>query len=292
MLFDELIFQRFCQSAELAKILAGCAGGPAVFTPDVPGDDEAGWEGNVHYPRIVYNFDLQANEERHSAGALSVYILCANTPDAVRPEKIEPIVRECLRDVILTPGGGSPYCFAWARTDAFTIEDEPRITIGSEIRFDIMEYPSQETSDPDPIMAVNRYIKELYPECLIMGYDRMEEITEASPERPVVYCRLLSVESAEETYMVAWMDGRIAVHILCPDSGIRMKMAADIANRMSIDGEIIMLDSSPMFIRKLQANYKSDYLKDGQITLSVHYGLLSGRLAKGHEVRHAELENK
>ena len=71
-----------------------------------------------------------------------------------------------------------------------------------------------------------------------------------------------------------------------------MKMAADIVNRMSIDGEIIMLDNSPMFIRKLQANYKSDYLKDGQITVSVHYGLLRGRLAKGHEVRHVEIENQ
>lgn len=290
MLFDELIFQRLYESGELAESLAGYAGGPAVFTPEAPGDDMKGWEGNIHYPRIVYNFDLQANEERHSAGTLSVYILCANTPDAVSPEKIEPIVRECLRDVILTPQGGSPYCFAWARTDAFTIEDKPRITIGSEIRFDIMEYPSQETSDPDPVMAANRYIKELYPECIVMGYDRMEEITEASAEKPVIYCRLVSVDKAEETNTVVWMDGKIAVHILCPDAGVRMKMASGITNRMSRDGEIIMLDHSPMTVKKLQANYKSDYLKDGQISVSVHYGLLRG-LARGHEIKKAELEN-
>lgn len=290
MLFDELIFKRFYDSEKLTEILAGYAGGPAIFTPEVPGDEEY-WEGNVHYPRIVYNFELQANEERHSAGALSVYILCANTPDAVSPEKIEPIVRECLRDVILTPKGGSPYCFAWARTDAFTIEDKPRITIGSEIRFDIMEYPSQETSDPDPVMAANRYIKELYPECIVMGYDRMEEITEASAEKPAVYCRLLSVDKAEETNTVAWMEGRIAVHILCPDAGIRMKMASGIANKMSLDGEIIMLDHSPMTIKKLQANYKSDYLKDGQIFVTGHYGLLRYR-AKPHSLQAAHVKYK
>ncbi|MEY8425107.1 hypothetical protein AALB52_20700 [Lachnospiraceae bacterium 38-14] len=292
MALEDLIHKRFHDSEKLTRCLARYAGCPAIFSPDAPGDDMKGWEGDDHYPKAIYNFDLQANEERHSAGTLSVSILCENTPDAVSPEEIEPTVKECLRDVILTPKGGSPYCFAWARTDAFTIEDKPGLTIGSEIRFDILEYPSQETSDPDPIMAANRYIKELYPECLIMGYDRMEEITEASSEKPVIYCRLLSVEKAEEMYMIAWMDGRIAVHILCPDSGVRMKMAADIVNRMSIDGEIIMLDNSPMFIRKLQANYKSDYLKDGQITVSVHYGLLRGRLAKGHEVRHVEIENQ
>lgn len=290
MLFDELIFQRFFESEKLKKSLAGYAGGPAVFSPEAPGDDMEYWEGNVHYPRIVYNFDLQANEERHSAGALSVYILCAGTSDAVSPEKIEPVVRECLRDAILTPEGGAPYCFAWARTDAFTIEDKPRITIGSEMRFDIMEYPSQETSDPDPVMAVNRYLKELYPDCLVMGYDRMEEIMEASAEKPAIYCRLVSTDKAEETNTVAWMGGRIAVHILCPDAGVRMKMASGIANKMSLDGEIIMLDHSPMTIKKLQANYKSDYLKDGQIFANVRYGLLRG-LARGHEIKNAELEN-
>lgn len=165
------------------------------------------------------------------------------------------------------------------------------MTIGSEIRFDILEYPSQETSDPDPIMATNQYIKGIYPECLIMGYDRMEEITEATAERPVIYCRLLSADKAEETNTVAWMDGRIAVHILCPDSGKRLKMAAAIANSISLDGEIIMLDYSPMFIKRLQANYKSDYLKDGQIFVTGHYGLLRYR-AKPHSLQAAHVKYK
>lgn len=42
-------------------------------------------------------------------------------------------------------------------------------------------------------------------------------------------------------------------------------MAAAITNAMSLDGEVTMLDCSPMFIRKLQMDNKSDYLKDGQI---------------------------
>ncbi len=123
-----------------------------------------------------------------------------------------------------------------------------------------------------------------------MGYDRMEEIMEASAEKPAIYCRLVSTDKAEETNTVAWMGGRIAVHILCPDAGVRMKMASGIANKMSLDGEIIMLDHSPMTIKKLQANYKSDYLKDGQIFANVRYGLLRG-LARGHEIKNAELEN-
>ena len=218
-------------------------------------------------------------------------MLCQNTTE-ITPEAIEPLVRDCLRDVILKPEGGTPYCFAWARTDAFTIgEKKGSVTIGSEVRFDILEYPSQETSDPDPVMATNKYIKELYPECMIMGYDKMEEITEATGERPVIYCRLVSADKSEETNTVAWMDGRIAVHILCPESETRLKMAAAIANRMSLDGEIIMLDHSPMFIKRLQANYKSDYLKDGQIFVTGHYGLLRYK-AKPHSLTAAHVKYK
>lgn len=268
---EELIYKRFTSSKELVSKLAEYGGVPAVFSTEPPDDGQEGWGGKMQYPKIIYSFDLQANQERRSAGALTVSLLCQNTAD-IMPETMEPLVKNCLRDVVLKPKGGTPYGFAWARTDAFTIEES--MTIGSEIRFDIIEYPSQETSDPDPVMAVNQYIKEAYPECLIIGYDRMGEITEPSVEQPVVYCRLLSAEKSKETNTVVWMDGKIAVHILCPDSGKRMKLAQGMVNSMSLAGEVIMLDHSPMFIKKLEADYKSDYLKDGQVFITGHYGLL------------------
>ena len=124
-------------------------------------------------------------------------------------------------------------------------------------------------------------VDDMIESCLVMGYDRMEEITEASADQPVVYCRLISAEKQEETNTVAWMDGRIAVHVLCPESTVRLKMAADIANHLSLDGEVIMLDYSPMFIKRLQVNYKSDYLKEGQVFITGHYGLLRYK-AKPH----------
>lgn len=283
MKLEELIQKRFVSTAALAERLTTYNGVPAVFSPEAPGDEQDGWGGETQYPMVTYNYDLQANEERNSAGSLSVSIFCQNTTD-VFPEDIAPIVKECLRDVILLPEGGTPYCFTWARTDAFTMgEDAGKagVVIGCEVRFDILEYPSMETSDPDPVMAVDKYIKELYPKCLVMGYDRMEEITEASADQPVVYCRLISSEKQEETNTVAWMDGRIAVHVLCPESTVRLKMAADIANHLSLDGEVIMLDYSPMFIKRLKVNYKSDYLKEGQVFITGHYGLLRYK-AKPH----------
>lgn len=291
MNFSELLYKRFNESKDLVKHLTSFCGVPAVFITEAPKDDQKGWNNKVQYPKIIFNYDMQANEERNSTGTLSVDLLCKNTEDVV-PEDIEAEIRKALRDVILKPSGGVPYCFAWARTDAFTIDEKSTdITFGSEVRFDILEYPSQETTDPDPVMAVNRYIKELYPDCLVIGYDRMDEITEATADRPVIYCRLVSIDKSTETNTVAWMDGVIAIHFLCPDSEVRIKMATAVANNMSLDGEITMLDYSPMTIRRLQANYKSDYLKQGQVFVTGHYGILRYQRQK-HKITSVQSEIK
>lgn len=279
MILEELIHKRFVDSEELVSQLATFAGVPAVFSTEPPDDNQEGWGGQTQYPKIIYSFDLQANEERHSSGTLSVSLLCQNSAD-IMPEKIEPLVKDCLKDVLLKPEDGNPYCFAWARTDAFTIEEKTNLTVGSDIRFDILEYTPQETSDPDPVMAVVHYVKRLYPEAVVIGYDRLEEITETTAEQPVIYCRLESVEKSEETNTVAWMDGKVAIHVLCPDHGVRLKMSADIQNSISLDGEITMLDHSPMFVKRLQSNFKADYLKIGQIAVTGHYGLLRYKAKK------------
>ena len=84
------------------------------------------------------------------------------------------------------------------------------------------------------------------------------------------------------------MDGRKDSRPCFMDSGRRIKIVAAIANRISLDGEIIMLDHSPMTITRLQTDYQSDYLKEGQLFVTVHYGLLRYR-AKGHCMSTARL---
>lgn len=281
MNLEQLIYRRFSQSGRLKKLLAKYRGRPAVFGMVPPDAEMEGWEGLSQYPRLVYNFDLRADGERKSAGTLTVTLLCQNTGDGenagkAMPEEIAPCVKECLRDVLLKAMDGTLYAFAWSETEGFDMPDKrgSRMLAGCDIRFDILEYVGQETTDPDPVAAVNQYVKRLFPEAIVIGLDRMEEITVASGKRPVLYCSLTSTNKAEETNTVAWMDGVIAVHVLCPETDRWVKMAAAIANQMSLDGEIIMLDKSPMFIKRLQANYKSDYLKDGQVFVTGKYGLL------------------
>lgn len=288
MNLEELICKRLSEAKNLTKCLTRYAGQPAIFTPEAPGDREAGWGRATQYPRAVFNFDMQADGERKSAGTLSVAIICRNDSEAV-PELIEPAVKKALKDVLLKDDNGTLYAFAWARTEGFSMtEEKNELLIGSEIRFDIMEYPQQETTDPDPIMAMARYIKDLYPDSIVVGIDKMADETEASKEAPVFYCRLTEIEKLEETNTVVWMNGKIAISLLCPDGSTRLKMAAAVLNSLSIDGEVTMLDDSPMFMERLTANLKSDYLKDGQIFVTGRYGLLRYK-AVGYPLRHPNI---
>lgn len=288
MNLEELICKRLSEAKNLTKCLTRYAGQPAIFTPEAPGDREAGWGRATQYPRAVFNFDMQADGERKSAGTLSVAIICRNDSEAV-PELIEPAVKKALKDVLLKDDNGTLYAFAWARTEGFSMaEEKNELLIGSEIRFDIMEYPQQETTDPDPIMAMARYIKDLYPGSIVVGIDKTADETEASKEAPVFYCRLTEIEKLEETNTVVWMNGKIAISLLCPDGATRLKMAAAVLNSLSLDGEVTMLDDSPMFMERLTANLKSDYLKDGQIFVTGRYGLLRYK-AVGYPLRHPNI---
>ena len=156
MNLEELIYKRLSEAKNLTKYLTRYAGQPAIFTPEAPGDRESGWGRATQYPRAVFNFDMQADGERKSAGSLSVTLICRNDSEAV-PELIEPAVKKALKDVLLKDDNGTLYAFAWARTEGFSMtEEKNELLIGSDVRFDIMEYPLQETTDPDPIMAMAR----------------------------------------------------------------------------------------------------------------------------------------
>jgi len=291
MNLEELIYKWFSEYKPITELMALFSGKPAIFYQIAPDDRQKGWNGKSQYPRIVYGIDMQVNQERKSAGTMEISLLCDEA--GTEPEKIEPLIRECLKDLIINPDNSSPYCFAWSRTDGFEIpireSGANTRVIGSEIRFDILEYPSQETTDPDPVVALNRYVKDKFPEAFVMGLDNMDSFRVADVKAPVFYCRLESVEKGRETNTVAWMDGKIAIHVLCPAADIRLKMIMSLANNLSLDGEVIMLDKSPMTVKRLQVNNKADYLKEGQLFVTGHYGLLRYK-SKPHMIAEVNID--
>lgn len=265
-----LIYKRLLESEKIKALCATYAGKPAIFNTEAPDDKQEGWGGKVQYPRVTFSCDMQANEERSSVGTLNIVAYTESTSLVIL--EIEAAIKECFRDILIYPEDGGPYSFAWARTDPFLLEGN---IIGQEVSIDLMEYSPQETTDPDPIVALNQYIKELYPESIIIGMDRLKEFTDTA-ETPVFYSRLCTLNKVAGHNMntVAWMDCRMAVHLLCPDKSTNIKMIAAVAQRISADERIILLDGSPMNVSEVQLDRQADYLKTGQLYITGRYGIL------------------
>ena len=297
---ENLVRQRLTESAELTRLLARYQGQSAVFYQLAPEDTQTGWEraegtppdSPAQYPRVVYDFNKLASAERKSSGTLAVFVFCDTA--GTEPEPIERLIMERLKDVLIKPEDGFPYCFAWSRTDTYEIPGldqgaTNRRVIGQEMDFDIIEYPMQETTDPDPVAALNNYLRAQYPEVVIVDLTHMAPFTEASAKNPVVYCRLQGTAMEATSNMTVWMNARIAIHVICSDPETRLKLAADIQNRLTVHAKMRMLDGSIMRPKSVELNNTADYLKDGQIDGTFHYGIMRW-MPNHHRLRQAHID--
>ena len=274
MTLEDLIYSRLTGWDALTAKLARVDGQPASYYQVAPGDTADGWGGKPQYPRIDYTVDMQSNPERHASGVMTANIWCSETGEP--PESLEPELRAAIRDVFLQPDSGPPFSLSWARSDAFQAQSRETLVNGITVQFDIYAFPTQETTDPDPILAINEYLKKWAPDALVIGKDALEPFTFATEERPVFYFRLAELSLFRETNTVAWMDGVLVGHIFAPEE-IRLKWLKALVDSLSLDGEVIMLDKSPMFLTKIKADSSASPLAVGQLRLSIRFGLLRRR---------------
>lgn len=272
---EELICARMTASAELTQKLAPYGSKAAVFYQNAPSDTAPGWRSKAQYPRIDFTVYMQANPERQSSGQAIFNIWCIDT--GTMPEEIEPVVRAALCGIFMTPDGEPPYCLAWQRSDGFDAANEAERAqqiIGTTIIFDVYAFPKQITSDPDPIMAINHLVKEWEPDATVIGHDALTPYYEPQAEAPAFYFRLTSLETSTETNTVAWMNGVIAGHVFAPTAEARLRWLRYLIDTLAQSGEIIMLDTSPMIIRRLSADAGLDPLSQGQIRVQMRFGIL------------------
>lgn len=142
-----------------------------------------------------------------------------------------------------------------------------------QVLFDIYEYSDQTSSDPDPVEALNRYVKRVIPEALVYGVDTFAPRVTASNEKPVIYCRLNAVECSKQVYAIAFMQAMISVHILCPDASMRLKRVISLQQEMQLVSRIWMSDQSPMMVERIASNLGSDPIVTGQLATILGFTL-------------------
>lgn len=271
---EDLIYNRLANDTALVGKLAKYNSETAVFYQLAPADTADGWDG-AQYPRIDYTIEMRADPERQSAGQAIINIWSCRT--GIMPEEIEPDVRSALCGIFIAPDGEPPYSLAWLRSDSFDAANDAekaKSIVGITILFDVYAFPEQVTCDPDPVLAINFYAKDLEPGAKVIGHDPLPAFYEPGSESPAFYFRLVSLETSDETNTIAWMNGILAGHVFAPTAEARLRWLRYLVDALALDGEVIMLDTSPMTIRKLTADAGSDPLAQGQLRIQMRFGIL------------------
>lgn len=274
MKLEELIYSRIFGAEYGSPGLASFDGAPAIFFGPCPEDTDKGWADGRQYPRISYGLDLRGDPERQTAGTLYVDVWC--TEDGPAPEDIEPILRRVICGVIMAPEDDNPCSFSWQASQTFqsNLQSKTDKVIGVTVTFDMYAFPEQITSDPDPVLAMMKFIRDEYPEITVIGQGSLPDFTEPSAEHPAIYFRLDSYELGRETHTVAWLEGIVVGHLFAPGANTRQKWIRALTDNLACRGEVIMLDTSPMFLRRVAADTTLDPLSAGQIRIKAIWGIL------------------
>lgn len=267
MKLEEILFELLAENEDLKPLLAVFEGKPAVFYMKPPEDTDTGWEGG-QYPRVIFYPDLYEDLEKKRAGLLEMDIECKD--HKIHPREIELALSHALANTFVQPRRGTAYAFR-KRNDEIIRRKQSGEDFSS-LLYEILEFPSSDASNPDPVAVLENFQLECLPG-FVLG-KKEESIYRVEANEPAYYFRLENVTRAEETFSVIWMEGEIGVHIFAPSREETLRWMAYMSHALTERGYLEMSDGSPMQLVKAEGNYTKDILTNGQLTLSVRFGIL------------------
>lgn len=277
-----LIHRQVSRDPQIAGMLAAYSGEPAFFYSKAPSDSRPGW-GKVRYPRVDFNLDTHQDAERKTAGTLTINIFVTTEIPQIGeldPDRaIEERLKELLSGTFYTDSREGTVCTEWDRTDAFVLETQTAEThpevYGLTMTFDVMAFPPQLTTDPDPIQGLNRWTKEHFGKMAAIGYEELPVIFRPSDEEPAIYWRFEgTATTSRQSYAVTWFTGTFCAHVIADSVMERNRWIKAIIEKAQVEQEVILPDTSPMFINRITVRHGADPLREGQLELTGQYGVL------------------
>lgn len=275
-MIEEVIYKYLSESNELGGMLARYRNSPAIFRDEAAKDTDTSWGDGPQYPRIVYTLNMQDDPQRKVSGTLTVDIMCYGN---IQPETIEAVLRPMIDGHFFTDGD-TTIAAMWDSSPAFTEQAGKYIISGMSVNFDVVAFPMQETSNPDPIQALNRWMKEQLPEATVIGLDELPAVwTPPDPRKPAIYFKLdsLGPGTIGDTYSVTWHLATIKALVISTNRTVRNTVAKFIVDNLAAYDRVKLLDGSNLFLKRLVCNMTADPIKEGQVTITGEYGVLTKR---------------
>lgn len=253
----------------MAKVFTAYGEEPAIFYQRSPADTDT---PESLYPQIILTADKYSDAQKGVAGQLIVDIITAQLEEISPPEPIERLVRQSLENVFFR--GEEIFSLKWKTTEIFSEPASEKLPLiyGATMTFDLYEYPSAETSTPDPIEALNFWANVFDPNLMVIGATEFEEFFEPTRERPAVYFDIERQRLTELKTAAVFLDVWINIHVFAPTIRARREWLTAIHEELLLIKGVWLSDDSPM--RLIDSEY--DWTRtevEGQIQMKFNYGI-------------------
>ena len=280
-MLDGLLKDQIRGDPEIVGMLTEYKGKPAFFFQKSPQDTDAGWEKPC-FPRADYNIDISYDSERKTAGTMAINVFCTLESMAM-PEDIEKRLVELITGAFYTNRQKETVCAVWNRSDAFSYEMPSNVkgntapeVIGVTLTFDLLQFPEQLSTDPDPIQGLNNWTRANFPGMAIIPHDELSPVWKPTVSTPAIYWRFEGITANDkQSYAVNWYTGNFAAHVITGDVTERNRWTKAIIEKIQLDGEVLLFDGSPMFAKQIAVRHGADPLREGQLLFTGQYGVLT-----------------
>lgn len=281
---EELLYQELVNDRELGEILSTYGGLPAVFYQKAPSSEYEDWESSC-FPRIEFVVDRSFDPERASSGKLWCHLWvsadCVSSAGGNLEREMEEIMKKKLDGTFFRKNQVTT-CASWLHSNTYrsqvnkkSMETSVVETFGITMEFDLLDFYPQCTSRPDPVEGANAWLKKRFSSLIVLGVDEIPPVWKPLPHEVAVYWRFLAYEGdMRQGFSVNWYLGKLALHLFSGSLVNRNACLKSLVEALQVDGEILLSDKSPMFVKKLQVNHGGDPLREGQLLLLGEYGVL------------------
>ena len=272
---EEKIYDYLKNNQLITQFLATYAGMPAVFLQEAAQDTDPGW-GGEQYGRLVFGLDYAGDPERAVSATLWVDVY--SRKDGPDPEEVAPVISAEMNNRFFADGE-EVIALSWNGTSGFQETRNDKLVNGVTLTFDVLYFPKQLTTEPDPVEAINRWTKEQLQNAIVIGVDELPA-SWTPLESPTIYWRVASIGHSTlypDTFNCTWHSVDLSGHIMIDNTNTRLTVCKAIIDELTAAEPVIMKDKSPMFVTRITARTANDAIKTGQITVSASYGVLRKR---------------
>lgn len=290
-MIEALLQRQLSEDKDLGEMLASYGGESAVFYQKAPMDVDPMWDG-LSFPRVHYNLDFTYDPERKVSGVLSVDLWACSLNHWGDGRSVDRVIAERLEELIsgvfYSGEGACTYCAIWRDSVSFVgqatslrREASPVETFGITVTFDLIAFPVQAYDAPDPVWGLNLWVKENFPEVMVLGLEEIPEIWHPTAGVPLLYWRMTGTEVQREVYSCVWYLGEFYGHLYCDTEEKRNALTRRIVEGVKGGYDLPLEDGSYLRVEKVSYGFDGNPLTEGQIALLGEFGQLSKRYVDG-----------